>query len=387
MTAAFDREWILDELLPAVEREKAGAAITTLLGGDFAILDANGAVLWGTLAEGALREPVVVELEPIGYVAAAVPSPILEAAAALIRQILAARARYLLAASVHHETVDADYEALRASEARYKALSEVLEQRVKDQVAQIEAQQRQLYIAEKFAAVGQLAAGVAHEINNPIGFIRSNLNTLRSYLSQFGQMKADPSRAAETWQRLDLDFALEDGNAVVAECISGTDRISRIVRDLKGFSSVDQPGEEVADVNECVRRAVALVTPQLPPGIKILIELDPLSPRSCRPWQLAEAFHNIVHNAVQALSGQGEIRIESHAVKDHAVIQISDSGVGIPRDRLDRVFDPFYTTREVGQGTGLGLTVTRDIVRAHGGTIAIASEPGRGTSVTVELPL
>lgn len=386
MSTTFDREWILAELLPSAEREKAGAALAAVLDRDFAILDPEGAVLWGKLEEGAEREPLVVELEPIGYVAAVVPAAKLKAAAALIRQILSARTRYMLAASFHNEAVNADYEALRASEARYKALSQALEQRVRDQVTQIEAQQRQLYVAEKFAAVGQLAAGVAHEINNPVGFIRSNLNTLRGYLQQFARLKADQAGVGESWQRLDLDFALEDGNAVVDECINGVDRISRIVRDLKGFSNVDHPAEEVLDINECVQRAVSLVTPQLPQGARLLVELSPLPPRRCQPWQLAEAFHNILQNAVQAVSATGEIHVQSHVAGNQLVVRIADNGVGIPADRLERVFDPFYSTREVGAGTGLGLTVTRDIVQAHDGTITIASEPDKGTCVTIKLP-
>lgn len=387
MSATFDREWVLAELLPEGEREKAGPALTALLGTDFAILDPAGAVLWGKLADGAAREPVVVELEPIGYLAAAVPPPRLKAAVVLIRQILSARSRYMLAASFHTEAVNADYEALRASEARYKALSEALEQRVRDQVAQIEAQQRQLYVAEKFAAVGQLAAGVAHEINNPIGFIRSNLNTLRNYLQQFAQIKADFSRAEQTWERLDLDFTVADGDDLVSDCIDGADRISRIVRDLKGFSNVDRPAEEVADVNECIRRAVSLMPPHLPPGVRIDLDLAPLPARSCQPWQLAEALHNILHNAVQASGGDGQVRIRSHAAGGHIGIEIEDKGCGIPADRIERVFEPFYTTRDVGQGTGLGLTVARDIVQNHGGSIAIASQPGVGTCVTVKLPV
>lgn len=383
MESAFDREWVLAELLPSGELEKAGSALRELLGGDCAVLDAEGTVLWGSLREGAGREPLVVELEPVGYVAAAVPRPRLQAAAAVLRQILSARSRYLLAVSIHHQAVDADYEALRASESRYKALSEALEQRVEEQVARIEAQQRQLYVAEKAASVGQLAAGVAHEINNPIGFIRSNLNTFAAYLDKFAALKTDFSRAGETWKRLDLDFVLADGNDLLKECIDGADRVGHIVRDLKGFSNVDAPSEEVIDINECVRRAVAMVGNRRPPGVALELDLSPLPPRRCKPWQLAEALFNVLSNAVQAVGDAGEIRVASRAAGNELVVEIADNGCGIPREMLGKVFDPFYTTRTVGDGTGLGLTVTRDIVAAHGGDIAIASEPGRGTTVTL----
>lgn len=386
MSDTFDREWVLAELLPEGEREKAGPALYALLGDDCAILDAEGGVLWGKLPEGAAREPLVVELEPVGYVAAAVPPIRLKAAASLIRQILSARSRYLLAASFHHEAVNADYEALRASELRYKALSEALEQRVKEQVGQLETQQRQLYVAEKFAAVGQLAAGVAHEINNPIGFIRSNLNTFASYLEEFAKLKADLARAGETWQRLDLDFVLSDGRDLLKDCIAGADRISRIVRDLKGFSNVDGASEETIDINECVQRAVTLLTPRVPAGVRLELDLSPLPPRRCQPWQLSEALLNILHNAVQAVGDSGEVRVASRSANGELVIEIADNGCGMAPETLAKIFDPFYTTREVGAGTGLGLTVARDIVQAHEGSIAVASEPGHGTTVTVKLP-
>lgn len=382
----FEREWVLAELLPEGEREKAGPALRTLLGSDCAILDAAGAVLWGQRPEGAHHEPLVVELEPIGYLAAAQPPERVKAGAALLRQILIGRSRYLLAASFHHEAVNADYEALRASELRYKALSEALEQRVKEQVGQIEAQQRQLYMAEKFATVGQLAAGVAHEINNPIGFIRSNLNTFANYLEEFAKLKADLAQATDAWRRLDLDFVLEDGRDLVRDCISGADRIGRIVRDLKGFSNVDGAQEEEIDINECVQRAVALVTPRLGAGTALKLDLGPLPPRRCQPWQLAEALLNIVQNAAQAVGESGEIRIRSRAEQGELLIDIVDTGPGMPPEVLAKVFDPFYTTRPVGEGTGLGLTVARDIVQAHGGGIALASAPGRGTTVTIRLP-
>lgn len=387
MNTTFDRDWVLEELLPAHERERVGPALQTALDADCAILDTSGAVLWGVLKSDAVRQPLVVELEPIGYFAAAAAPARLAAAASLLRNILVSRSRYMLAASLHTEAVDADYEALRASEGRYKALSEALEQRVKDQVEQIEIQQRQLYAGGKLAAVGQLAAGVAHEINNPIGFIRSNLNSLRSYLEEFSVIREDFARASETWQRLDLDFALTDGRELLAECIDGADRVSRIVRDLKDFSSIDRAEEESIDINDCLRKALALVRRQLPVSITLSEALNPLPPRACHPGQLAEAFLNILQNAAQAVGEQGEITVSSRTRNDAIVIEISDSGCGIPSDRLERIFDPFYTTRPVGQGTGLGLTVTRDIVVNHGGTIDISSVPGKSTLVAMRFPL
>lgn len=394
----FDHEWRLPELLGPDAAGRLAAALGGLLGAPAALTDGAGVPVAGLPDPTGRRQALVLELEPIGYLVAVAPGPALEAAAGLVEDLLRAEVRYRMASSLHLESVAADYEQLKQqhahvleSEARYKALSAELEQRVAAQVARLEEQQRLLYQAEKLASVGQLAAGIAHEINNPIGFIRSNLNSFRGYLGKFAELKAGLASGAAAWSALDLDFVLSDGAELLDECIGGLDRVARIVRDLKGFSNIDRPEEEMADMNDNLRDVAGIATPRLPPEVGLRLDLEPALPRLlCLPGHLNQVFLNLIDNGVQAVvdkGGAGQVVVASRAEPGAVVISVSDDGVGMDRDQLGRAFDPFYTTRPVGSGTGLGLSVARDIINAHGGSIQLDSEPGRGTTATVRLPL
>ena len=314
----------------------------------------------------------------------------------MLELMLRGVARYKMASGLHLEAVQADYEklsrkhaALEESEARYRELSQQLEQRVRKQVETIEETGRQLYRAEKLAAVGRLAAGVAHEINNPIGFVRSNLNTSANYVKTFaalGDAVKSGQPAHSRWNELDMDFVLEDFSALLAESIGGVDRVARIVADLKGFSNVDRGEEEMADLNDSLRQACSVMEGQLPQGVTLVTELGAIPRILCLPGYLNQVFLNLLENVVQAVAGGGEVRVESKHEQGEILIRIADNGCGIAEDVLPRIFEPFFTTRDVGQGTGLGLTVARDIVQLHGGRIEVASRPGAGTAFTVHLP-
>ena len=256
--AGFDRECSLAELLDPALLERLGPPLCQLLGGDAAILDADGRTLWGLLAGDARRQALVLELEPLGYLASNSGSePALAAAARLLTQLLRSQARFKMASSLHLEAVAEDFETLKReharlveSENRYKTLAGELEGRVKAQVAQLEERQQMLYQAEKLASVGQLAAGMAHEINNPLGFARSNLSTFGTYLQKLATLKTRLADAPAAWQELDLDFVLEDGLDLLGETAVGLERIARIVADLKSFSTVDRATGEFADQAE-----------------------------------------------------------------------------------------------------------------------------------------
>lgn len=397
----FDRDLDLKTLVAGIRPTRLATVLFSLLGDGFSLRDNNGeAVLGGRCASsGTDAIPLQHQLDRVGTLAAQGAAPEnLQAAAELLELVFDASARLRMAADLHLQAVHEDYEMLRIqhaalaeSEARYRALAEELEARVQEQVATIEHTRRQLYQAEKLAAVGQLAAGVAHEINNPLGFILSNLATARGYLRHFARLsgivdQSDAAALKDYWLSHGLDHALRDFADLVEESAEGADRMARIVADLKAFSSVDAAGEEVADLNAHLRRVADMARPRLPDGASLTLALAPLPPLHCHAGRLNQAFLNLLTNAAQAVSPGGNIRIASAATPEGIRIVIEDDGTGIPAELQERVFEPFFTTREVGAGTGLGLTVARDIVLAHSGRIALQSESGRGTRAEIVLP-
>ena len=396
MRESFDREFSLPEVLPLALLDVVGSSLSSLLGVPLAVVAGDGRPYWGNVNAEAMHEALVLEVEPLAYVSAVAAPERLTAAAALLREIVKTRARYLMACDLHTDVVTADYQtlaernrALETSEARYKALAEDLEQRVAAQVALLDERQRQIYQAEKLASIGQLAAGVAHEINNPIGFVRSNIVTFGRYLERVSDLKMRLADAPVAWRELDIDFVLQDGAELVADSLAGIDRVARIVRDLKGFSSVDQPEEEVVDLNLSLGEACDVLASQLPGGVVIERDLGVLPRLMCLPGHLKQVFYNVIQNGVLAVRDAhrpGKVAVSSRAVEGGIEIIVTDNGVGMTPDQVAHVFEPFYTTRPVGQGTGLGLTVARDIVQAHDGRIVIESHLGAGTTATLFLP-
>lgn len=392
--ASFDRDFTLGDLLNVRDADDFATALAALLGSPATVLDAQGRP-YGSQPEppGATRAPLILELEPLGFVAACAPPAALAGAARLMRWGLLSRARLRMVSDLHLEAVRADYarlqqqnEALRVSEARYRELAGELDAKVRAQIEVIDARQRQLYQAERLAAVGQLAAGVAHEINNPLGFIGSNLSAAERYRAKLAELR--PLVPAAEWQARDLDFVLDDLGELLRDTRAGVDRIARIVRDLKGFSSVDQPEAQQVDLNEQLAALLAVMRGQTPPGVVVVTEFSPLPPLRCVPGTLNQAFQNVLLNALQAAAaGGGRVTVRTQAAADALHIAVVDDGPGIAPEVMPHIFDPFFTTRGVGSGTGLGLTVARDIVRAHRGTIAVDCPPGGGTCVTLIIPV
>lgn len=399
---AFDRDLGLSDLLGNIAPATLIESIQSLTGGAVRLVTGSGQV-WaasGDMAGQTVRVPLSIELEPIAWLeGAAADERALRAAGVILVWLLKAGARYRRAADLHLETVHADYaalqekhDALAASEARYKALSESLEAKVAEQVKTIEAAQRQLYQAEKLVSVGQLAAGVAHEINTPIGYITSNLRTGARYLENLRQLSrsvkaADGAGAAAVWKQFDMDYIIDDFQSLLKESMAGTERVARIVADLKGFSNVDQSEVEFLDVNECVRAAARIVEGRLAEHAELVLSLGTLPSISCLPGHLNQALLNILLNAAQAVGDGGRIEVLSECVGQEIRVAVKDNGCGISGEILPRIFDPFFTTRDVGQGTGLGLTVARDIIASHGGRIEVLSQPGAGSSFVVVLPV
>ncbi|MBA3004502.1 MAG: hypothetical protein FP813_11740 [Desulfurivibrio sp.] len=266
---------------------------------------------------------------------------------------------------------------------------------------ELKAAQSQFVQQEKMASIGQLAAGVAHEINNPIGFVTSNLGTLQKYLARvaeflkvqgeiFPQDEGDDrtKRLAESRRQLKIEPILEDLPALVAESLDGVERVRKIVQNLKSFSRVDQFERSMADINQCLDDTLNIIWNELKYKCTVKKEYGDLPPTRCYPQQLNQVFMNLLVNAAHAIEGQGEIVITTRASESEITVSISDSGCGIPPESLSRIFEPFYTTKEVGKGTGLGLSIVYDLVtKKHGGRIEVTSEQGKGTTFVVTLPI
>ncbi len=260
--------------------------------------------------------------------------------------------------------------------------------------------QSQLLQSEKMASIGQLAAGVAHEINNPMGFISSNINTMKTYVSRFQkiierqeswlEVHKDQEALGDTLalkKKLKLDFVLSDINALIDESQDGADRVRKIVEDLKGFSRANEKKQELADLNECLDVTLNIARNELKYKAEIVKEYGDLPQTNCFAQQLNQAFMTILVNAAQAIPAQGLVTIRTKHENGFIYISISDTGKGIPEGNLSRLFEPFFTTKDIGQGTGLGLSITYDIINKHDGDIEVTSEVGKGTTVTISLPV
>ncbi|MDK8462236.1 ATP-binding protein [Marinobacter sp. SS13-12] len=334
-------------------------------------------------------------LETVGWLSGGSSEQERLAAADLVSFLMMFIAKYRLAANLHHDTTEASYaelqkqnEALKASEARYRVLSDQLQDKVDEQVTVIKQAQMDLYESARLRSVGQLAAGVAHEINNPIGFISSNLKVADEYVNDLRELVPDSDQNREL---------LDDFDDLIRESSDGARRIASIVSDLKTFSSIDQADYTLCDVNELLASAVHLLQTDYGQDLEILEKPGELPKISGHPSRLSQTFYNLLDNAAQALKGQeqdagaegraGRILAKTSVDSDGIRVVIQDNGCGIPEALREQVFDAFYTSRPVGSGTGLGLTVARDTVRAHRGTIQIESREGTGTRVTLLLPV
>ncbi len=281
-----------------------------------------------------------------------------------------------------------------------EALNAGLEQRVADEVHKNRDKDQSLMQNEKMASIGQLAAGVAHEINNPMGFISSNLRTLGEYFQQlirFDRILREeglprlPSPTRETLvaerETLEIEQILEDGVDLITESLDGAQRVSKIVKDLKSFSRVDALEQEWVELSSCLESALTICYNELKYVADIRKSYEPGQEILCHPGQLNQVFLNLLVNAGQAITPPGEIVLRCWHDDFFASASVSDNGKGIPPEIMERIFDPFFTTKEVGQGTGLGLSISHEIVKRHRGEILVESAPGRGTSFTVRLPL
>ncbi|MBN1206043.1 MAG: PAS domain-containing protein [Myxococcaceae bacterium] len=269
----------------------------------------------------------------------------------------------------------------------------------------VEERQTQLLRAEKLASLGQLAAGIAHEINNPVSYVTSNLRTLDSYVSELrpllelqreflaGEDGEERIPSAELlgrlrvlWKHTDVDHLLMDMVEIIQESLTGTRRIKEIVQSLRSFAREDDDKPQVVDLNAELESTLRMVWNELKYKCEVRRDFGALPPVTCYPTQITQVFTNLLMNAAQAIEGHGEIRIRTWLQEHEVAVEISDTGKGMTEETLARIFTPFFTTKPRGQGTGLGLSISRDIITRNGGRIDVQSEPDRGSTFTVFLP-
>jgi two-component system NtrC family sensor kinase len=301
---------------------------------------------------------------------------------------------------------------------------EAEKKRLKEAYEKLNQMQTQLLQSEKLASLGQLAAGVAHELNNPIGFVNSNLGTLAEYVKEIKKLlekyekmeriikkENPPLRQAQDGERsritegredklkeglsqeidelkkqIDLDFVLGDFDKIISESQEGTQRVKSIVQNLSDFSHVGKGEWEFADINRGIESTLNIVWNELKYKAEVIKEYGDIPPIECLPQQLNQVFMNLLVNAGQSITTHGEIRIRTYPEDKNIVIEITDTGVGIPKENIPRIFEPFFTTKEVGKGTGLGLSVAYGIIKKHDGRIEVESKINKGTTFRVILP-
>ncbi len=294
----------------------------------------------------------------------------------------------------------------KTAEGNLKKSNSKLEQAL----AKLKETRVQMIHSEKLASIGQLAAGIAHEINNPAGFIDSNLNTFSDYhkdierlireyrkLVEHAESSANDdsensflsqiSRIKSLEDKAGIDFILEDTQALIKESQEGSARIKKIVQDLKDFSHPGEKKLNYVDINENLDSTLNIVWNELKYKAEVTREYGNLPEARCYPQELNQVFMNLLVNAAQAIEKRGKIKIATRNLDGQVEIKISDTGKGIPKRYLSKIFDPFFTTKEVGKGTGLGLNIAFNIVKKHRGSIEVDTKKGKGTTFTIKIPV
>lgn len=450
---AFDREYTIEELLPQALLETIGSGSTAILPAQWAILTEKGNVhfrigAWHEIQSDQITEnvmlnsiesetvvndtaiglivfvPIRYELELKGYLAVCDPGLARErlkeigrAGVHLFKQLIHLKHQTMLTSSLHGLVVEESYAELKEkarqlaiSEKKYRKLSANLEIEVLKKTDEIQKAHAQLVQHEKMAAIGQLSAGMAHEINNPLGFILSNLTTLKSYTddladliinyrqlstlcndetttSRLSSINAQCEVIKKKEARLDPDFLLTDIPVLVAESSAGAERIQKIVMDLKAVARPGESQQELINIHESIDAVLTIVQNRISPKVDIRRIFGPVPLLYGYPQEISQIWLNLILNALDALENQGTLSITTQAARDKVDVSIQDTGMGIAHDDLPKVFDPFFTTKDVGKGAGLGLHLVYQLITKHGGQIEIESQLDQGCTVTVHLPV
>lgn len=300
---------------------------------------------------------------------------------------------------------------LQASRLELELWAQTLENRVRERTYEIEEKnqrlteliekmkriQEQLVHSEKMASLGQLVAGIAHEINNPVNFISSNITPLKNYINDIKALinlydhtcelhEQARQKVEEFKQEADFAFLIEDLDDLLEDIETGANRIKRIVQDLRNFSRLDEAELKVIDIHDSLDTTLNLLGHLYEKRITVHKNYGTIPPLECYAGQLNQVFMNILANAAQACGTKGNVWISTRSESGQAVISIRDDGKGIPEEILPKIFDPFFTTKDVGEGTGLGLSISYGIIEKHHGEIRVTSQEGQGTQFTIRIP-
>ena len=312
----------------------------------------------------------------------------------LLEEKVRSRTQELRAAMAANEKIAHDLHRVNEALHREKEEQHVL-------IAKLEEAHNQLLQSEKLASIGQLAAGVAHEINNPVGFINSNVGSLERYLKSLfvildayeraeaaaGPHGSECDEVKTLKEELDYAYLKEDVVSLIEETRDGVARVKKIVQDLKDFSHVDEAEWQWADLHKGLDSTLNVVNNEIKYKAEVVREYGELPPVECLPFQLNQVFMNLLVNAAHAIAERGTITVRTGRDGDEVWVEVADTGSGIAPENLKRIFDPFFTTKPVGKGTGLGLSLSYGIVQKHHGRIEVRSEVGKGTAFRVALPL
>jgi two-component system, NtrC family, sensor kinase len=396
-----------DEVMPLLQD-------TLLAGASMAMVtDPQGKVLWasGPDSKGGHMEryPLSLEGEIAGYLAIEGEGQVDHISRMTynaLNLLVQTNLKSMLTSEVHllvlnqsNEELLESNKQLSASEKKYRELSEHLEEKVKERTLELNQAHARLLQQEKMASIGQLAAGIAHEINNPMGFVMSNLHTLNTYMNRSKELLQQCLAAAdkgmvlpefatffrEKWKQLNMDTILSDAGDLIQESIEGSERVKHIVSNLRGISHIDENVVGKVDINEELDMIINLLSHEIPSGAKIIKEYNPIPRFICNPGFISQCFLNIIMNSLQSRSEGLEVFIQTACKDNQIIVVIKDNGPGIADGVISRIFEPFFTTKDVGQGTGLGLTMAYDIIVSHGGTIDV--EGKTGATFKVKLPI
>jgi signal transduction histidine kinase len=259
--------------------------------------------------------------------------------------------------------------------------------------ARLEQANKQLLQSEKLAAIGQLAAGVAHEINNPVGYVYSNLQTLENYLNDLFRLTDAIDTAAsledlrQVRHNIDYNYLREDLKDLLSESREGIERVKTIISAMKDFSHIEEEEFKQADLHRGIETTLNVVNNELKYKAEVVRDFGELPHVECIASQINQVIMNLLVNAAHAIEDFGKITIRTRHQGDSVTLEVEDTGKGIASEHLNRIFEPFFTTKGIGKGTGLGLSLSFNIIKKHNGEIEVHSEPGQGTRFRITLPV